>query len=103
MTAKTLDQHIESTRGIMGGQPRIAGHRITVQDIDVWHKLLGYSVEEIAADYNLDLADIHAALAYYYDHREEIDAEIDEEDAFVAALRQVTPSKLARKLHELQS
>jgi hypothetical protein len=35
MVSKTLDEHIEITPNIMGGKPRIAGHRISVQDIDV--------------------------------------------------------------------
>ncbi|MCP4113350.1 MAG: DUF433 domain-containing protein [Desulfobacteraceae bacterium] len=33
MTIKSLDQHIEITPGICGGKPRIAGHRITVQNM----------------------------------------------------------------------
>jgi len=41
MTAKTLDEHIVSTPGVLGGKPRIAGHRISVQDIMVWHELMG--------------------------------------------------------------
>jgi uncharacterized protein (DUF433 family) len=32
MLTKTLDAHIEVTSGIVGGKPRIAGHRITVQN-----------------------------------------------------------------------
>src|SRR5262245_8430602 len=70
---KTLDQHIEITPGIAGGKPRIAGHRITVQDIVVWHEWMGRSADEIAAEYNLTLADVYAALAYYFDHRAEMD------------------------------
>ena len=34
--------------------------------------------EEIASMYDLGMAEIYAALAYYYDHREEIDAIIDD-------------------------
>lgn len=65
MAAKTLDQHIEITPGIAGGKPRIAGHRITVQNIVIWHERMGMSVDEIATEYDLTLADVHAALAYY--------------------------------------
>lgn len=84
----------------MGGKPRISGHRITVQDIAIWHERLGKSADEIAAEYNLTLADIYAALAYYFDHRPEIDHAIEEGQAFVEALRQMTPSKLEQKLRE---
>ncbi len=33
-----LTQHIEITPGIVGGKPRIAGRRITVQNIVIWHE-----------------------------------------------------------------
>jgi uncharacterized protein (DUF433 family) len=65
MGTKTLDGHIEITKGIAGGKPRIAGHRITVQNIVIWHELLGRSADEIATEYDLTLADIYAALAYF--------------------------------------
>jgi uncharacterized protein (DUF433 family) len=99
---KSLDQHIEVTPGVAGAKPRIAGHRITVQNIVIWHERLGRSADEIAADYDLTLADVYAALAYYFDHRDEIDRTIQEGEAFVEALRQSTPSKLEQKLREKQ-
>jgi len=71
----------------MWGKPRIAGHRNTVQNIAIWHDRLGWSVDEIPSEYDLDLADIYAALAYYFAHREEIDQSIREREAFVKELR----------------
>ena len=100
MNAKTLDQHIEMTPGVAGGKPRIAGHRITVHDIAIWHERLGRSADEIASEYDLSLADVYAALAYYFDHREAIDREIEQSRAFVDALRVRTPSPLRQKLEE---
>ena len=92
---------IECTPGIVGGKPRIVGHRITVQDIVIWHERLGQSVDEIASDYELTLADVYAALAYYFDHRAEIDRSIAEGQAFAETLRRQSPSKLAQRLEEL--
>ena len=69
MTTRVLDQHIEITPEVAGGKPRIAGHRITVQNIAIWHEWMGLSADEIAAEYGLSLADVYAALAYTYDHR----------------------------------
>jgi len=46
------------------------------------------------------LADIHAALAYYYDHQVEIERDINDGDAFLNALRNSSPSKLAKRLAE---
>lgn len=98
MATKSLDQRIVQTPDICGGKPRIAGHRITVQNIAIWHDRLGWSADEIASEYDLELADIYAALAYYFAHREEIDQSIREGKAFVKEMRRKTPSKLEEKL-----
>ena len=97
MTHRTIDQHIETTPGIAGGKPRIAGHRITVQDIVVLHEKIGRSIDEIADEFGLTLADVHAALAYYFDHRAAIDRAIGRGETLVRQLRALHPSKLPRK------
>ena len=99
MAFKTLDEHIEITPNVLGGKPRIAGHRISVQDVAIWHEQMGQSVEQIASEYHLSIADIYAALAYYHDHRSEIDQSMQDAVALVDALRQKTPSKLNKKAH----
>lgn len=93
-----LDRHIEITVGVASGKPRIAGHRITVQNVVIWHEWMGLSADEIAAEYGLTLSEVYAALAYYYDHRAEIDDSIRADQAFVEELRRLTPSKLLEKL-----
>lgn len=90
----TLKQHIEMTPGVAGGKPRIAGRRITVQDVVIWHDRLGKSADEIATDYDLTLSDVHAALAYYFDHRADIDSDIELGAAFISGLRGRMPSKV---------
>ncbi len=96
MASRTLDEHIELTPETAGGKPRIRGRRITVECIALWHERLGKSADEIAAEHDLTLADVHAALAYYFDHREEIDRRSAEDGAFVEALRASTPSERDR-------
>ncbi|MGD0656270.1 MAG: DUF433 domain-containing protein [Thermoguttaceae bacterium] len=96
MATKTLDQLIEITPGISGGKPRIAGHRITVQNIAIWHERLGRSADEIAAEYDLSLTEVYAALAYYFSHREEIDRSISESESFVEQMKSKTPSKIKK-------
>ena len=64
MATKTLDERIVKTSGVCGGKPRIDGHRITVQNIVIWHDRLGLSADEISSEYDLELADIYTALAY---------------------------------------
>lgn len=93
-----LDKHIESNPGILGGKPCIAGHRIAVEHVVKWHLHQGQSVDEIARTYELSHAAIHAALAYYYDHRAEMDRKMAEDSAWVEQQRRQTPSKVRQKL-----
>jgi uncharacterized protein (DUF433 family) len=87
------------TPGVCGGKPRTAGTRIRVQDIYVWHDLQGQSADEIVFNFpRPSLADVHAALSYYFDHQDEIRAQMEADDAFVAAMKQKYPSKLPAKL-----
>jgi uncharacterized protein (DUF433 family) len=99
-----ITEHIEITPGICGGKPRIAGHRIRVQDIAIWHERMGLSPDEILLHYPLlhypmiTLADVYAALAYYYDHRDEIQQQIQAGEEFAAQIQAEFPSKLQQKL-----
>ncbi len=96
-----ISEHIEITPGVCGGKPRIAGHRIRVQDIVVWHEMMGLSPDEIVYHYpSITLADVYAALAYYHDHLEEIRQNIQESEEFAQELAQKTPSLLQQKLRE---
>jgi uncharacterized protein (DUF433 family) len=97
-TDNVIAQHIVATHGTVGGKPRIAGRRITVQQIAIWHERLGLSADEIATAYDLSLGDVHAALAYYHDHRAAIDDAIRADDALVEELRRRTPSRLKERL-----
>lgn len=94
-----LTQHITKTPGVCGGRACIAGHRIRVMDIVVWHERRGYTPDEIVDMFpGITLADVHAALAYYFDHREEIEADLREEAETAESLRARFPSKLQEKL-----
>jgi uncharacterized protein (DUF433 family) len=84
---------IVTTPGVRGGKPRIAGHRITVSDVAIWHERIGMSPDEIVSEYpSITLSDVHAALAYYFDHRDEVDREILEGEEFAEKLRAGAPS-----------
>jgi uncharacterized protein (DUF433 family) len=64
-----------------GNRPRIAGTRISVQQIAALHKQ-GLDATTIIAEYNsLNLAQVYAALAYYYANSTEIEAYLAEEEA----------------------
>jgi uncharacterized protein (DUF433 family) len=97
-----ISEYIGIRPGYCGGEPHILGHRIKVRHVAVWHEEMGMSPAEIAATYpTITLAQVHAALAYYYDHRDEIQAAIAEEDRFVEELKAKSgPSLLQEKLRQ---
>jgi uncharacterized protein (DUF433 family) len=99
--ATILDGYIEMKSDVRGGKPCIAGTRITVADVALMHLRLGQSLDEIAGKYDLSLASVHAAMAYYYDHRADIDRSIEEDEAFAEALQRDNPSLLKAKLRSL--
>src|SRR4051812_44506303 len=69
------------------GTARIAGTKTAVKVIAVDHIVRGYSPAEIHFQYPyLSLAQIHAALSYYFDNQEKVDAEIVNDEAEVDAL-----------------
>lgn len=63
---------IVSDEDVMGGQPRIEGRRISVLQIVEWIHEEGMAPETVAAEFDLDMADIYRALTYYYDHIDEM-------------------------------
>jgi hypothetical protein len=66
-----------------------------VSQIASEYEHLRMSPDEIAeAHSHLGLAEIHAALAYYYDHLDEIRREWQEGEELVASLRARFPSRL---------
>ena len=91
--------HIVSNPGICGGKPCVEGTRIRVQDIYVWYELQGKSADEIVSRFpQLSLADVHAALTYYWDHRELIQRQMSEADDLLIAMKRDHPSPLDAKL-----
>ncbi len=93
---------IVSTPDICGGRPRIDGHRIQVEDVAIWHERMGMSPDEIVSEYpSITLADVHAALAYYYENRERIDADIEAAKRYAEEMKaKAGPSRLQEKLRQ---
>ncbi|MFQ5411408.1 MAG: DUF433 domain-containing protein [Phycisphaerae bacterium] len=100
--ASVVPSRIDTTAGVCGGKPCISGTRVRVQDIIVWHEQIGLSPDEIVFHYEgITLADICAALSYYHDHRDEIRKDMSEEESLEKALRGQIPSKLMKKLADI--
>jgi uncharacterized protein (DUF433 family) len=98
MSPTTINR-IEKTPGVCGGRACIAGHRIRVMDIVVWHEKRGYCPDEIVEMFpGITLADVHAALAYYFDHRPEIEDDFRDSDEWAERVKGSIPSKIPAEL-----
>lgn len=93
-------EHIEVVEGTGGPKARIAGHSIRVVDIADLHERRGLSVDDIIAQFpTISRADVYAALAYYWDHRDELDRQTAEDADYAASLMQQRPGRLQAHLH----
>ncbi len=73
------------------GQSRVylSGTGLRVQDIAADHEFHGLTPEQIVREFpSLSLGQVHAALSYYFDHREEILGEMQGDADFAESLRQ---------------
>lgn len=96
-TAKpTVYTYVTKTPGVCGGKARIEGTRVRVNNVACLHKD-GATDEKIREAYpDLTPAQIHAALAYYYDNREEIDAELEADAQFFVKADRDWDEQMAR-------
>ena len=67
---------IVSDPNIRDGQHLIAGTQIRVTDIVASHLYRGLSPDALAVNFTLNLGQVYAALAYYYQHKADIDAQM---------------------------
>ena len=76
-----IGQLIVASPDIRNNRARIAGTGVTVQRVVGWYKL-GLTAEEISDRIgHLNLAQVHAALAYYHANREQVEARLAAEEA----------------------
>ena len=71
---------IISDPSIRGGQPIIAGTGVRVVDLVASYLYRRLTAEELAVNFALDLGQVHAALAYYYQHKAELDSWMRDEE-----------------------
>jgi uncharacterized protein (DUF433 family) len=90
--AEGVRSHIDDT----GACPVVAGTDIKVSQIASEYEHMGMTPDEIAeAHPHLGLAEVHAALAYYYDHKDLIRREWAETEALISELRGRYPGRTA--------
>jgi uncharacterized protein (DUF433 family) len=78
--------------------PIIAGTTMKVVELITSVKAYGWTPEELHANYpHVSLSKIHSALAYYWDHKEELDADIERRYQFAEQLRREAGESLLSK------
>jgi uncharacterized protein (DUF433 family) len=83
------------------GNPVLSGTTMKIVELVMAQRAYGWSPEEIHFQHpELSLGQIYSALAYYWDHQEELDADIERRSQYAeAARREAGPSRLATKIH----
>lgn len=71
---------IVETEDVLGGNPRLKDHRISVLDVVELVKV-GYSATETAEELHIEPHEVQAALRYYRLHREAIEAQARNREA----------------------
>ncbi len=85
---KIKHPYVTQKKGTAGGKPIIAGTRLKVAQIAVEYEHMSLSPDEIIqAHPHLTLAQVHDALAYYYENAKEINADIRKDEELVQALQ----------------
>ena len=86
------------------GVPWISGANTKVIEVVLDKMAHGWSPEEMHRQHpHLSMAQIHAALSYYYEHQAEVDADIERRDRYVEELRAQQPdSPLRQRLRALK-
>jgi len=81
---------------ICAGSPIIEGTRTRVIDIAIEYEMLGRSPDEIIGSHpHLNLPQVHDALSFYYENRDELDQKAEQDQKFIARLKKKIPSKIS--------
>ncbi|MBL7205190.1 MAG: DUF433 domain-containing protein [Desulfobacteraceae bacterium] len=92
----TKHPYIVRNREVCGGSPVIDGTRTRVIDIAIEYEMLGHSPDEIIGSHpHLTLHQVHDALSFYYENREEFDHKFEQDREIIARLKQKIPSKVS--------
>ena len=92
----TYHPFVVKNKDICGGSPIIEGTRTRVIDIAIEYEILGHSPDEIIGSHpHLNLPQVHDALSFYYENRDELDQKAEQDQEFIARLKKKIPSKIS--------
>ena len=99
MLAETRYEHVVLNDARI---PLIAGTTMKVVELVLAQAAYGWSAEELRIQFShLTLGQIYSALAYYWDHRDELDSDIERRLEKVDGIRKsVPPSPLIKRLKD---
>jgi uncharacterized protein (DUF433 family) len=87
---------IVKNKDICGGSPIIEGTRTRVIDIAIEYEMLGLSPDEIISSHlYLNLPQVHDALSFYYENRDDLDQKVERDQEFIALLKKKIQSKIS--------
>ena len=99
MLAETRDEHVVLSDSHV---PLISGTTMKVVELVLAQAAYGWSAEELHIQFpQLTLGQIYSALAYYWDHRDELDGDIEKRIEKVDRIRKSIPtSQLIKRLKD---
>jgi uncharacterized protein (DUF433 family) len=101
---KIKHPYITINKKVRGGEPVITGTGIRVLDIAIRYEIMGMTPDDIMVGYpHLNLPQIHDALSYYYEHKEEIDRKWQKAMKSVKTLKNLCPSVLEKKIGKVKN
>ncbi len=82
-----------------GEKAVIAGTRVRIVDVYIWHEVQGKTPREIVADFpQLTLADVHAAMTYYWDNEDLIQSQMRRAEEIAEEVQKLYPSKFSKSV-----
>jgi len=90
LQTKTEHPYVEVNPKICNGSPVVAGTRVRIVDIAIEYEYLNRTPDEIInAHPHLKLEQVHDALSYYYENRDEMDKKIKEDKQFIQKITEI--------------
>ena len=91
----TSHPYTVKNKDVCDGGPIIEGTRTRVIDIAIEYEVLGRSPDEIIRSHpHLSLYQIHDALSFYYENRDELDQKMKQDQEFIKKLKEKFPSNM---------